>query len=127
MKITNSHFGEIEYHEQLIVNFSDGIIGFEELKKFLLINNNNGLFLWLTSIEEPEIVFPLFAVNVIYNNYPKEEGFEAFGIVKLDREPENITVNLKSPVYINEKSKSGFQRIIDADSYPINYKLFKKE
>ena len=83
--------------------------------------------MWLTSIEEPEIVFPLFAVNVIYNNYPKEEGFEAFGIVKLDREPENITVNLKSPVYINEKSKSGFQRIIDADSYPINYKLFKKE
>jgi flagellar assembly factor FliW len=109
------------------VNFSEGIIGFEELKKFLLINNNNGLFLWLTSIEEPEIVFPLFAVDVIYNNYPKVEGYESFGIVKLDREPGNITVNLKSPVYINEKAKSGFQKIIDTDSYPIKYKLFIKE
>jgi flagellar assembly factor FliW len=127
MKISNSHFGEIEFDEKIIVNFSDGIIGFEELKKFLLINNNNGLFLWLTSIEEPEIVFPLFAVDVIYNDYPKEHEFEAFGIVKLDREPENITINLKSPVYINDKSKSGFQKIIDVESYPINYKLFKKE
>ena len=62
-----------------------------------------------------------------YNNYPSEEGFEVFGIVKLDREPENITINLKSPVYISEKSKNGFQKIVDVDSYPINYKLFKKE
>ena len=127
MKIKNNYFGEIEFDEKMIVNFSDGIIGFEELKKFLLINNNNGLFLWLTSVDEPEIIFPLFAVDVIYNNYPKEEGFEVFGIVKLDREPENITINLKSPVYINEKIKSGFQKIIDVENYPINYKLFKKE
>jgi flagellar assembly factor FliW len=127
MKIKNDYFGEIEFDEKMIVNFSDGIIGFEELKKFLLINNNNGLFLWLTSVDEPEIIFPLFAVDVIYNNYPNEEGYEVFGIVKLDREPENITINLKSPVYINEKIKSGFQRIIDVENYPINYKLFKKE
>jgi flagellar assembly factor FliW len=127
MKIRNNYFGEIEYDEKIIVNFSDGIIGFEELKKFLLINNNNGLFLWLTSVDEPEIVFPLFALDVINNNYPKEKGYEVFGIVKLDREPENITINLKSPVYINEKTKSGFQKIIDTDNYPINYKLFKKE
>ncbi len=127
MKISNTHFGEIEFDEKLIINFSDGIIGFEELKKFLLINNNNGLFLWLTSVEEPDIVFPLFAVNVLYNNYPSVEGFEVFGIVKLDREPENITINLKSPVYISEKSKNGYQKIVDVDSYPINYKLFKKE
>lgn len=127
MKIKNNYFGKIEFDEKIIVNFSDGIIGFEELKKFLLINNNNGLFLWLTSVEEPEIVFPLFALDVLYNNYPKEQDYEAFGIVKLDREPENITVNLKSPVYINEKTRSGFQKIIDAENYPINYKLFKKE
>ena len=127
MKIKNNYFGKIEFDEKIIVNFSDGIIGFEELKKFLLINNNNGLFLWLTSVEEPEIVFPLFALDVLYNNYPKEQDYEAFGIVKLDRKPENITVNLKSPVYINEKTRSGFQKIIDAENYPINYKLFKKE
>ena len=127
MKIKNNYFGKIEFDEKIIVNFSDGIIGFEELKKFLLINNNNGLFLWLTSVEEPEIVFPLFALDVLYNNYPKEQDYEAFGIVKLDREPENITVNLKSPVYINEKTRSGSQKIIDAENYPINSKLFKKE
>ncbi|MCX6151063.1 MAG: flagellar assembly protein FliW [Ignavibacteriales bacterium] len=127
MKINSIHFGEIEFEENLIIQFSEGIIGFEKLQKFLLINNNNGLFLWLTSIDEPDIVFPLFAVEALYNNFPQVEGFETFGIVKLDREPGNITINLKSPVYISEKTKNGFQRIIDSDNYPINYNLFKNE
>jgi len=127
MKIENSHFGEIVYDEELIVNFSEGMIGFEKLKKFLLINNNDGLFLWLTSVEEPEIVFPLFAIDAIYDNFPHENNFEVFGIVKLDKEPENITINLKAPVYISEAAKTGFQKIIDSDKYSINYKLFKKE
>lgn len=127
MKIKNSQFGEIEYDEKIIVNFSEGMIGFEKLKKFLLINKNDGLFLWLTSVEEPEIVFPLFAIDAIYDNFPHENNFEVFGIVKLDREPENITVNLKAPVYINVISKAGFQKIIDSETYSMNYKLFKKE
>ena len=58
--------------------------------------------------------------------YRQQEGFEAFGIVKLDPDPLKITVNMKAPVYINQKEKTGFQKILDEDELPIDYILFKE-
>ncbi len=124
MKITTRQFGEIDVDENRIVTFSDGILGFEDLKKFVLITEENGIFFWLTSIDEPEVVFPLFPVRLLIDNCPQEEGCEAFGIVKLDKIPTNITINLKAPVYINQGKMSGFQKIIDKEDFAIDYVLF---
>ena len=124
MKIKTKQFGEIEVDEKLIINFKDGILGFEELKKYVLLTEENGIFFWLTSLEEPEIVFPLFPLRVLDKSYPQEKEFEAFGIVNLDKEPSKININLKAPVYINQVNKSGFQKIIDSDKFPIEYSLF---
>ncbi|MGE5680010.1 MAG: flagellar assembly protein FliW [Bacillota bacterium] len=126
MKITTNQFGEIEFDESMLIEFRDGIIGFEELKKFLLINSGDELLLWLTSIDEPEIVFPLCSVRILMDDYPEEKESEAFGIVKLDPDPLKITINLKAPVYINQEKKSGFQKILDEDNLPIDYILFKE-
>lgn len=124
MKISTKQFGEIEVDEKLIINFKDGILGFEELKKYVLLTEENGIFFWLTSLEEPEIVFPLFPLRVLDGDYPQEKEFEAFGIVKLDKEPSKININLKAPVYISQENKSGFQKVIDSEKFPIDYLLF---
>lgn len=126
MKINTNQFGEVEFDESMIISFKDGILGFENYKKYLLINSGSDFFLWLTSIDEPELVFPLFSTRVLMEEYPFEEGFEAFGIVKLDPDPLKITVNLRAPVYINQDEKSGFQKILDEDELPIDYILFKE-
>lgn len=126
MKINTNQFGEIEFDESMIIRFKDGILGFENYKKFLLINSGNDLFLWLTSIDEPELVFPLCGIRVLMEEYPEVKGFEAFGIVKLDPDPLKISVNLKAPVYINQEEKTGFQKILDEDELPIDYILFKE-
>ena len=127
MKIQTSHFGELEYGEDRIIRFTNGILGFEELKEYLLLKSDDELFYWLTSIEKPEIVFPLIAIRLIDSEYIEKPDNEAFGIVKLDPDPSNITVNLKAPVYINQESKEGVQTILDEEKYPISYNLFTKE
>ncbi len=124
MKIKTSQFGEVEFTDENIIIFEDGILGFEELKKYLLISEKDEVFYWLTSIEQPEIIFPLFPVNLLREDYQQEEDFEPYGIVKLDKDPGKITVNLKSPIYINQKNRKGFQKILDVEKYPINYQLF---
>lgn len=124
MKISSFQFGDIEIEENRIITFKDGIIGFEHLKKYILLNDGNPLFLWLISIDEPETVFPLFGVKVLTDEYPFKDDFEAFGIVKLDKAIENITINLRAPVYINTDAKTGFQKILDDDKLPLDYKLF---
>ncbi len=78
MKIITKQFGEIEFSDDLVITFKEGLIGFEEFKKFLLIKPEDNIFYWLNSIEKPEIAFPLFALRLIDENYPQEENHEAF-------------------------------------------------
>ena len=123
MKITTNQFGELDFDENIVINFKEGLLGFEELKKFILISEENGIFYWLNSVEEPEIVFPLFPMRLLENGFSEEAG-EPFGIVRLDKNPSDITINLKAPIYIDQDNKNGFQKIIDNDDYQIDYKLF---
>ena len=124
MKLKNQQFGEFEFDDNIVINFEDGLLGFEEFKKFVLITKDNDLFFWLTSIDEPELVFPIFPVKMIEDNYPEFSEDEPFGIVKLDKDPLKITINLKAPVYVDQKNNTGKQRIIDNDNYQVDYKLF---
>lgn len=124
MKIQNKQFGQFEFSEDNIIKFKNGLLGFEELNNFLLIKTENDLFFWLSSVDQPELVFPLIGLRLIDDSYPKEDGSEAFGIVTLNNAFAETTVNLKAPVYINQNSKEGYQTIIDKDKYSVNYKLF---
>jgi len=124
MKIVTKQFGEIEFPDDLVIMFENGLIGFEELKKFVFIKPEENIFYWLNSVEKPEIAFPLFALRLIDENYPQEESHEAFGIVILNPDPLKITINLKAPVYINQDNKTGFQKILDSEKYSLYYNLF---
>ncbi|MEJ5350734.1 MAG: flagellar assembly protein FliW [Melioribacteraceae bacterium] len=124
MKIITKQFGEIEFPDDKVITFENGLIGFEELKKFVFIKPEENIFYWLNSIEKPEIAFPLFGLRLIDENYPQEENHEAFGIVILNPDPLKITINLKAPVYINQDNKTGFQKILDSDKYSLYYNLF---
>jgi flagellar assembly factor FliW len=124
MKINTHHFGEIEFTDEKILKFENGLFGFENLQQFLLLKADDDLFYWLASIQEPEITFPLIGVRIVDENYPEEPENEGFGIVTLNKDPLKITVNLKAPVYINQEKKTGFQKILDKDRFIIDYKLF---
>jgi flagellar assembly factor FliW len=125
MKINTIQFGELEFDAANTISFAGGILGFETLKSFLLIKADDQLFYWLNSVESPEIAFPMVGVRVIDENFPEIPGSEAFAIVTLNSDPLKITANLKAPVYINQDEKSGFQKVIDSDKYPVNFNLFK--
>ena len=124
MKITNQQFGEIEFSEDNVLKFENGIFGFEELTQFLLIRTENELFFWLNSIDQPDLVFPLVGLRLVDESYPQYDDNEAFGIVTFNNDPKKVTVNLKAPVYINQDKKLGYQTIIDKEKYPVNYYLF---
>lgn len=124
MKLQNKQFGEVEFTEENIIKFKNGLLGFEELNDFLLIKTENDLFFWLSSVDQPELVFPLIGLRLVDDSYPQEKESEAFGIVTLSNKLEETTVNLKAPVYISQDKKEGYQSIIDKDEYSVKYKLF---
>jgi len=127
MIINTHHFGEVEFNNDIVLKFGNGLFGFEDLNEFLLLRVGEDLFYWLISIKTPDIAFPMIGLRIVDENYPEEPENEAFGIVTLNKDPLKITVNLKAPVYINQEKKTGFQKILDSDRFNIDYRLFVEE
>jgi len=123
MKLQTEQFGEIEYASENVIRIEKGLFGFENLEEYLLIKTDNTLFYWLNAIKEPTIAFPMVGINVLDDDYPQIDGSEPFGIVTLDQDPLKITVNMKAPLYINQDTKTGKQKILDREKYSVNYKL----
>ncbi|SHH20118.1 flagellar assembly factor FliW [Tepidibacter thalassicus DSM 15285] len=136
--LKTKNFGEIEVDESKIINFEDGIPGFEHLKKFFIIKDEEFVIDYLQSIEE-DITFPIinpFLVNTEYEfeipentvNKLEIEDIKDVSIYTVVVIPENIKemrTNLQAPIIINNKNKKGKQLILD-ERYPLRYMIFEK-
>ena len=60
MNINTEKFGEITIDENLIFDFVEPIIGYENNKKYVLVEHaENSAFKWLQSIEDAALAFPV--------------------------------------------------------------------
>ncbi len=129
MELNTSQFGKIEIEEDNILEFSDGLIGFEEYKKFIIVSDKElEPFFWLVSVDEPCLEFPIMNPFLFFPDYDTELTLETenetiFTIVSLKKEIEKVTVNLKGPLVVNIKQKKGKQVIINSDKYTPNFPL----
>ncbi len=145
MKIKSRSFGELEFKEESIVNFPEGIIGFENLKKWILIENQSmEPFKWIQSIEDGNIALMVIDPHLIRSNYKmaipsiehqkiglenleKRDDWISFCVVVPKEDIKNSIVNLKAPILINLKEKTGKQIILLNDDYDVEEKFFSEE
>lgn len=141
MKIKTRFFGEIDVDDTKIINFKCGLPGFENLKKFLFMfdDDENSPFCFLQSIEDLDIVFTLFDVIRFLPNYNPvtevenlkdfedidEENFMIYSIATIPQNIKEMTINLKAPIVINLKNNNAKQIICNNEDYPIKYYIYK--
>ncbi|MBE5967371.1 MAG: flagellar assembly protein FliW [Lachnospiraceae bacterium] len=145
MRIKTKHFGEIDLDENKIVNFENGILGFEDYKKYtILYDNENGEgssdVSWLQSLEEPALAIPVMSPFLVRENYNPEVEDELLKPLG-DMQPEDIAVfvsitvpaditklsaNLKAPFIINAKTRKGAQIIAENQDYEIKYCFYNQ-
>jgi len=128
MKFTNRQFGELEFDEQYVVAFPKGIIGFEQCQQFVIIDDEDSEpFRWLVSIEDPSLSFPLLDPSLVLPGYDRQfalgEGKSVFVIASLQEQVERSTINLRSPLIIDNGTRQGQQMILDDDSLPFQFPL----
>ena len=130
MKTLSNHLGELEYEDNEIILVAKGLLGFEHLTEYLLINFEETLpFEWLVSVKEPMIAFPLIDPSLVEQDYTIELNKESVD-AKLLRHPENNvvysivnfsdhkpTLNLRGPIIINKKEKFGMQLVLNDEKY----------
>jgi flagellar assembly factor FliW len=127
MKCHSRQFGEIEYQETHEFTFPDGIIGFEHLRKFLVIDDEDAQpFRWLVSLEDSSLSFPLIPAVFIETDYGTELPAEAtvFVVAMLAEPIEESTVNLKAPILVDPSTRSGRQVVLEGEGYAIQHPLF---
>ncbi len=141
MELNSKHHGIINYSEEDIIYFKNGLPGFEDLRKFIVFPlKDNDSFSVIHSIEEDLgiILISPFMVKENYEFKLKENIVEELKIkepnevmvyttVTLNSNIEKITTNLKAPIVINRFSKLGKQIIIDNESYKIKEPIFKEK
>jgi flagellar assembly factor FliW len=132
MKFTNRQFGELEYDEKHVVEFQEGIIGFEEFRKFLIVNDaDSEPFRWLVSLEDQDLSFAMIDPSLIISSYqsPIFQNMDAtvFLLVALKQPVGESTTNLRSPIVIDNASRTGRQYILEDESLSVRYPLFTRQ
>lgn len=138
-KMETERFGEIDIDEEKIFDFKNGILAFEESKKFIILNSRKESFFWLQSVDDPKLSLPCINPDIIAENYEVNLSDEQFAEINVDensemivlcvvRIPENIresTVNLIAPIIINATAKQGMQVVMENTDYNVRHRLFE--
>lgn len=140
MKLETKYHGVLNYEEEEIITFPNGMLGFENLNKFIMFSvEENPMFSILHSLEDKDIGFLVISPFEVMENYEvklsdniiqqlnitEEKDVILLNTVTLNSKAENITVNLRAPIVINIKQKLGEQIIVDNEEYLIKYPLIK--
>lgn len=139
MRIHTRYHGEQNIEEEKILTFENGIPGFPEEKRFVLLPlTEDQVFLAMQSVKTPELAFVVVNPFFFFQDYEfcLDEGTIAqLGIedrndvrvlnILTIRDPfRETTINLKAPLVLNEKTRKGKQVILEEEKYLTRHPLF---
>lgn len=142
MRVKTKHFGDIEVDEKQIIDFPEGLPGFEDTFKFTLVSSEDkdSPFQWLQGIDNPQLAFVVINPTVFKPDYDIEIRDEevadlkikdinkvlVYSIVVVPEEISKMTANLKAPVLINTENMRGKQVILDRGEYKTKHFIIEE-
>ncbi len=140
MKVNTKPYGLIDVDERQRIFFPYGILGFESLKDYVLLDASQQPFYWLQSMDVVEIAFVLIDPRIFRPDYElevdeeelKEIGIESkndildFAIVTIPENTANMTANLQGPIIINKKTRVGRQSISTNPKWKVRHKILEE-
>ncbi len=136
-------FGEVELADDKVLEFPNGLIGFENYKKFAIIfdeeDTSTTRISWLQSLEEPLLALPVVDPLAITNEYvpmiedellkplgnPADEDLLFLLAMTVPSDMTKVTANMKAPIIINANTKKGAQLIVENEDYPVKFNVYE--
>lgn len=141
MVIQTTRFGDVTVTQDDVLEFSEGLLGFGQLRSFVLLDDpNDDIFAWLQSCDDAGIAFPVLEPELFSPNYTvdlSKPDFEALGlssmadarfftIITIPVDPTQMTANLKAPIVVNPKKRVARQCVLQDNSLAIREPVFSK-
>ena len=121
------------------VYLPDGLLGFEELKRYVIVEEETALpFRWLVSQDQPEIMFVIVDPVLIYGtdyavslaesdrdvlDLGAEDEVQTWVLVSPAEGPERFTANLKGPVVFNTRNRVAKQVVVYNPAYAFRHPI----
>ncbi len=140
MRVATKAFGEIEVDELQRIRFPAGILGFEELRDWVLLDAARPPFYWLQSVDRVEVAFVLIDPLLLRPDYdpaadPAElaelgisrpEDQLVFAIVTIPEDPSRMTANLQGPLVIHRHSRMGRQCVSADPRWTVRHAILEE-
>lgn len=137
MKMNTRHFGEIEFKDEAIITFKEGVPGFKELTKYIIIEDPEETFVYLQSVEDENLSFVTMSPYILKKDYSiniKQSYIDSLGggnpedllvtvVANIQDKFEDSTVNLVAPIIIQSQTKLGMQVILEETEYTTKHKI----
>lgn len=125
LEFETSRFGRLEVAENRIINFPEGLLGFPEIKRYVLMDYKDTPLKWLQAIDDPDVAFIVAEPAIIapdysvkpdpatrqYLNLENDDDLAVLVIIRV--EGENIIRNYQGPLMVNASLMRGVQVVID--------------
>ncbi len=121
-----TRFGELSVPEDKIITFKDGIPGFPDSKRYVLLDYKDTDLKWLQSVEDPDLAFIVTESSNIDPNYQiivhdsvKEylevDNDESVVVLLILRVQDGkVVANFNGPLIINADKMLGVQVIVES-------------
>jgi len=139
MDIETRIFGTLTIDDDKIVNFPEGLPGFEHLHQFIVvILEQTKPFYWLQAIEE-DIALPMISPFEIDPDYSpllpegvdrmlaleNEEDLLVLAVAVIPADVTAMTANLAAPILINIDASIGMQALLEGNAYSVRTPIYK--
>lgn len=139
--IKTTRFGEIVVKDEDALHLPQGLIGFPELRKYVLLDHGaDSPFKWMQSLDDGAIAFVLINPLLFKPDYVVEVAESDVSELKLENEedaiisvivtmpsnPENMTANLKAPLVFNLQNRQGMQLVLTGSQYTTRHNILEE-
>lgn len=136
-------FGEVELDDNKVLEFPNGIIGFEDYKRYAILydieREDEIRISWLQSLDEPLLALPVVDPSAVTPEYapmiedellkplkdPADEDLIFLLILTVPSDMTKVTANMKAPIIINAKERKGVQLAVENADYPVKFNVYE--
>lgn len=118
-----SRFGCLEVEEDRIITFHSGLLGFPDIKRYVLMDYKDTPLKWLQAVDDPDVAFIVTEPRAILPDFKVEldpptrkalrlgEDGDLAVLVVLRVEGDQVIANLNGPIVVNSRLMLGAQAV----------------
>ncbi len=143
MNVKTRHFGDVEIDDSKVITMDNGLFGFENYKKYVLLYDSSSDEIpniqWLQSMDEELLALPVMIPTTVVPGYNptvedetlsslgewKEENLSMLVTVTVPEDIKKMSINLKAPIVINTATMKGCQVVAENPEYQVKHQIYE--